>query len=207
MRRETVSFDIRIDRNLQETVLIQVPYTVKAHSSLASILFRLNAGLISIIDRFTRGDSTRSDYQTLVNLSNTSRIEAINTFEQLSSRLSRSQLSLQNGEAKSMQGKIRNHSKSHKKHSTSARKATGVDQAKHLKSKSAPELSVTKTALGPATPQGWVRPKSRRKVSSSSSRSGSSSPRPSKGKVDAQRPREPLSERYQDNVSKPVDLL
>jgi len=66
----------------------------EALSSLSAILFRLNAGFVSIIERFNHGKSTPTDYQALLNLSNASRMEAIYTFDQLSTRLSGSALSL-----------------------------------------------------------------------------------------------------------------
>jgi hypothetical protein len=143
----------------------------EAHSALSAILFRLNAGFVSVIERFTRGRSTSTDYQALLNLSNASRMEAINTFEQLSRRLSRSSLALVPSDTDKGLAKHRAH---HRRKKTSS--STG--QVKHSRSKSAPELSLT--PLGVATPDGWVRPKAGRKLSSdsrSSKTSGASTPR------------------------------
>lgn len=127
----------------------------EAHSSLSRILFRLNA----VIKRFTTGSHTTTDYNSLLSLSNASRIEAINTFEQLSQRLSRSSLALI-PVSPGLKEKSQRHHHRRKKSSSS----TGV---KHTRSKSAPELSVT--------PQGWVRPKAGRKQSTDSNKSFKSS--------------------------------
>jgi hypothetical protein len=94
----------------------------------------------------TKGRSTPTDYQALVNLSNASRIEAINTFEQLSKRLSRSSSSLvpvSRHTGKS--GRIG--------HRRKARK--GSESLGHLNSsrtKSVQAISIT--PLGPATTDG-----------------------------------------------------
>ncbi|KAE9379286.1 hypothetical protein N431DRAFT_540904 [Stipitochalara longipes BDJ] len=149
----------------------------EAHSSLSAILFRLNAGFVSVIERFTRGRSTSTDYQALLNLSNASRMEAINTFEQLSQRLSRSSLALVPSGTDKAQAKHRTHQRRRK-----ASSSTG--HVKHSRSKSAPDLSLT--PLGPANSDGWVRPKAGRKISSdskSSGTSGSSTPRRSSPKT------------------------
>ena len=127
--------------------------TAEAHSSLSAILFRLNAGFVSVIERFTKGRSTSGDYQALLNLSNASRMEAINTFEQLSHRLSRSSLALVP-------------SPKHRPHQRKRKTSTSREHLRHSHSKSAPELSVT--PLGPADKEGWVRPKHGRKLSSDS---------------------------------------
>ncbi|KAH8791468.1 hypothetical protein BGZ57DRAFT_591245 [Hyaloscypha finlandica] len=155
----------------------------EAHSSLSAILFRLNAGFVSVIERFTRGRSTSTDYQALLNLSNASRMEAINTFEQLSHRLSRSSLALILSGTERPLAKRRTHQRRRKTSSSS----TG--HAKHSRSKSAPDLSVT--PLGPANTGGWVRPKSGRKLSSDSKlsgASGSSTPRRSSPKTHCPKP-------------------
>lgn len=136
--------------------------TAEAHSCLSAILFRLNAGFVSVIERFTRGRSSSADYQVLLNLSNASRLEAINTFEQLSHRLSRSSLALVHSPEKQP---------ARKSARSSHKKSTPVNRPKHSRSKSAPEPTLAPTPLGPASPDGWVRPKNGRKSSSSSTRS------------------------------------
>jgi hypothetical protein len=108
------------------------------------------------------------DYQTLVNLSNVSRIEAINTFGQLSTRLSHSQLALSSEEAKFK----RKRGAQEKGSSSSLKKER--QRSTHSRSKSAPDLSITMTALGPTSSKGWVRPKPRRNASSTSTKSQSS---------------------------------
>jgi hypothetical protein len=91
-------------------------------------------------------------------------MEAINTFEQLSQRLSRSSLALvPSGTSKDL-AKRRTH---HRKKTSSS-----AGHVKHSRSKSAPELSLT--PLGPANTDGWVRPKAARKLSSDSRASRSS---------------------------------
>ena len=116
----------------------------------------MNAGFVSIIDRFTRGESTRTDYQTLVNLSNASRVEAIKTFEQLSARISRSSMAMSTTKAKR---KTHSSSKGQKAASSQSSRSSHSDRPRPVRSRSAPELSLKQTALGPATSQGWVRPK------------------------------------------------
>ncbi|RDW84591.1 hypothetical protein BP6252_02181 [Coleophoma cylindrospora] len=136
---------------------------VEAHSALSAILFRLNAGFVSVIERFSRGRSSRADYQALVNLSVASRIEAIQAFEQLSQRLSKSSLDLvpANNHSTSPSRHRGGHKRKDRKDSS-----TASFSSRNTRSKSAPELSLT--ALGPATTEGWVRPKPGRKCRSAS---------------------------------------
>ena len=105
------------------------------------------------------------DYQALVNLSNASRVEAIHTFRQLSQRLSQSSLAL-------IPSNKHNEKRRHKR---KAKSSSALGNPKHARSKSAPQLSIT--PLGPATSDGWVRPKPGRKLSSDSKSSGTSSPK------------------------------
>ncbi|KAG0646696.1 hypothetical protein D0Z07_6212 [Hyphodiscus hymeniophilus] len=137
----------------------------EAHSSLSSILFRLNAGFVSVIERFTCGRSTPTDYQVLVNLSNASRMEAIHTFEQLSRRLSQSSLALVPS----------NKHNEKRRHKSRTKVDSSLGTPKHARSKSAPQLSIT--PFGPATSDGWVRPKTGRKLSSDTKATGTSSPK------------------------------
>jgi hypothetical protein len=159
-----VTFDRRNQLVLAESPEL-TSMAAEAHSSLSAILFRLNAGFVSVIERFTRGRSTSTDYQALLNLSNASRMEAINTFEQLSQRLSHSSLALVPLSTDKDPAKHRNHQRRRKTSSSS-------EHARHSRSKSAPDLSLT--PLGPAKTDGWVRPKSGRKISSDSKSSGTS---------------------------------
>jgi hypothetical protein len=71
-----------------------------AKSSFASILSRLNAGFASVINKFSKGKCSPSDIHALVNLSNSSRLEALKTFQQFSARMSQSSLGLPVGKPK-----------------------------------------------------------------------------------------------------------
>lgn len=92
-------------------------------------------------------------------------MEAIHTFEQLSNRLSRSSLAL-------VPSNKHNEKRRHKRKTKSS---SSIGNLKHTRPKSAPQLSIT--PLGPATPDGWVRPKTGRKLSADSRSSGTSSPK------------------------------
>ncbi|KAH7360691.1 hypothetical protein BKA65DRAFT_547404 [Rhexocercosporidium sp. MPI-PUGE-AT-0058] len=144
----------------------------EARSSLQAIMFRLNAGFVSVIERFTKGRSSPADYQVLLNLSNSSRLEAITTFQQLSYRLSHSSLALPISPHKTGSKTSATHRRK-KKTSTSS---SGNSKRTQARAKSAPELSISITPLGPATPEGWVRPKAGRKLSTDS-KSGTSTPK------------------------------
>ncbi|CZT03610.1 uncharacterized protein RAG0_10330 [Rhynchosporium agropyri] len=144
----------------------------EARSSLQAIMFRLNAGFVSVIERFTKGRSNSADYEVLLNLSNSSRLEAISAFQQLSHRLSHPSLALPPGPRKS-------NYKSSAAHR--GKKITAPSSAKHSKrahhsAKSPFEPSISITPLGPVSPDGWVRPKAGRKLSLESRSSGPSTP-------------------------------
>jgi hypothetical protein len=129
----------------------------EARSKLATILLRLNAGFVSIIERFTRGKSSTADYQSLISLSNASKLEAMRTFEQLSGRMSQSSMALVSTNA----------SQTHRKRKRSSKRSTSA------KSRSTSE--VANTPLGFANTEGWVRPKQGRKMSSESTKAIKSS--------------------------------
>jgi len=132
----------------------------EALSSLSAILFRLNAGFVSIIERFNHGKSTSTDYQALLNLSNASRMEAIYTFDQLSARLSESALSLTG----SRSGK-------RPEQGTKCKTPKRMPARRH-----SDEESVLAAALAA---EGWIRkPAKSRTASSRSSRKKSSATRP-----------------------------
>ena len=136
----------------------------EAHSSLSAILFRLNAGFVSLIERFARGHNTSTDYAALLSLSNAARSEAIQTFSQLSMRLSKSSLALPPSRT-SKQGPD---SKPSNKKKDKKRSSTGG--SKHSRSKSAPSLLIT--------PEGAVRrPKHSRSKSTPSSKAPSTAPK------------------------------
>ena len=91
-----------------------------------------------------------------MNLSNASRVEAIKTFEQLSARISRSSVALSTTKPKR---KTQSSSKGQKAASSRSSGSSHSGRPGPVRSRSAPELSLKQTALGPATTQGWVRPK------------------------------------------------
>ncbi|KAF4635343.1 hypothetical protein G7Y89_g2762 [Cudoniella acicularis] len=156
--RTRITADSQLSRSLKNNrAEVKNAYT-ESRSSLSTILSRLSTGFLSVIDRFSRGKSTPSDYQSLMSLSDLTRREAIHTFEQLSIRLSTSSLALA-----PLAAPADKRSTSRKKESTTHRN--------HTRAKSTPNLSVT--PLGPATPNGWVRSKSPKKSRKSSSKSKS----------------------------------
>ena len=67
-----------------------------AHTSLAETLLKLNTGLVGIIASFLNQDrkDLHLDYKSLTNLSDASRVEAIDTLNQLYQRLSQSNVAL-----------------------------------------------------------------------------------------------------------------
>lgn len=139
----------------------------EARSSLSAILFRLNAGFVSVIERFTRGKSTNTDYTALMNLSNASRLETLSTFEHLAKRLSQSSLALVPPSSYSEK-------RTRSGHKRKAKKPSSANTLKPGRSNNAPSLSISST--------GWVRPKPNRKSSSGSKSSGSSTPKCSSAK-------------------------
>ncbi len=89
-----------------------------------------------------------------MNLSNASRAEAIKTFEQLSGRISQSSVTLS-----TTKPRRKNHSRS-KAHKAAPSQSSGSSHSSSpqpVRSRSAPELSLKQTALGPATSHGWAR--------------------------------------------------
>jgi len=118
--------------------------TAESRSSIALILSRLAAGVLSIVTRLSKGKSTASDYQTLVSLSDVTRKETIRTFDQLSYRISNSSIALRKPIPNNKRpGSGRKHSDSSKSSSLSS---------SHTRAKSVPNLSVT--PLGLATDSG-----------------------------------------------------
>ncbi|KAI9646094.1 hypothetical protein NHQ30_005534 [Ciborinia camelliae] len=113
----------------------------KARSSLSTILSRLNIAFTSAVTSFSRGKVKPSDQAALIQLSNKSRAEAISTLDGLSKRLSNSTSSLSSRDTLTrakLDHRKRNHDRT-------------------------PAMSPKPTALGPATKDGWVRPKSSKK--------------------------------------------
>ncbi|KAF7879144.1 hypothetical protein EAF04_000343 [Stromatinia cepivora] len=152
----------------------------RARSSLSTILSRLNTAFASAIVSFSRGKVKSSDQEALIQLSNKSRAEAINTLNGLSKRLSESSSSLTSRDT--------------------------LTQTKRNRRKRDHELIPTvptkPTALGPATKDGWIRPKSSKKgTAKSKTHAGKASVMKSRGEekpvppqtVDIVRKREPIS--------------
>ncbi|CAD6456585.1 c438dd1b-0e90-48fa-bc24-5483a91e4449 [Sclerotinia trifoliorum] len=154
----------------------------RACSSLSTILSRLNTAFTSAIVSFSRGKVKSSDREALIKLSNESRVEAINTLNELSKRLSVSASSL-----------------------TSRDALTQTKNGRRKREQNlAPTVPTKPTALGPATKDGWIRPKSSKKgAAKSKTHAGKASVTESKGEqkpvpsqsVDVVRKREPVSMR------------
>ncbi|APA10651.1 hypothetical protein sscle_06g054210 [Sclerotinia sclerotiorum 1980 UF-70] len=113
----------------------------RARSSLSTILSRLNTAFTSAIVSFSRGKVKSSDREALIKLSNESRVETINTLNELSKRISVSSSSLTSRDA--------------------------LTETKHGRRKRdqnlVPTVPTKPTALGLATRDGWVRSKSSKK--------------------------------------------
>lgn len=107
-----------------------------------------------------------------MNLSNASRVEAIKTFEQLSARISQSSMALSTTKPKR---KTHSSSKGHKAASSQSSGSGQSSRPRPVRSRSAPELSLKQTALGPAANHGWVRPRGQK--SGRKRATGTSSPR------------------------------
>lgn len=145
---------------LHTIVLTDIYSTARAQSSLASILLRLNAGFVSMIGKLIRREITRSDYKKLVDLSNSSRDEAIDAFEQLSGRLSQS--------VGALLGRKKNQPRASGKSAgpkASPSRRSMTSSPVHSRPKRASESSVGKTILGPSAPQGWASPRGERSAS------------------------------------------
>lgn len=121
----------------------------EARTSLAGILTRLTTGFLSIFNRFLRGKSTASDYQTLLSLSDVSRRETIRTFDQLSERLSSSSLAL-------VSEKEKDYSKKRKKGHTTSSKSSSASRATGSKGSKGVRVKKSKTKGGAVTPLGMA---------------------------------------------------
>lgn len=108
--------------------------------------------------------------------SNASRLEAIQTFEQLQSRISQSSVSLGTTQPSKHHRKRRKHSKTSRtssNHHTTTQSSSGGSSGGSTggstgSSKKVSRDSLKQTYLGPATSSGWVRSKQRKKKQSSS---------------------------------------
>ncbi|QSZ34785.1 hypothetical protein DSL72_007643 [Monilinia vaccinii-corymbosi] len=113
----------------------------KARSSLSVILSRLNIAFASAVASFSLGKFKLSDQEALIKLVNESRVDVLHTLDGLSQRLSESSSS-----------------------PVSRDNLTRTKRGRIKRSHSSTTTIITKTtALGPATNNGWVRPKSDKK--------------------------------------------
>lgn len=120
-----------------------IAYTTKveACSSLSNILSCLNNAFTSVIASFFSGRVKSSDRETLIRISNTSRVEVLDIFEDLSKRLSESSSSLESRD-----------------------RPAKTKRDKRKRTRKAKSTVFTKpTALGPASKDGLIRAKSKKK--------------------------------------------
>ncbi|KAF2100164.1 hypothetical protein NA57DRAFT_75665 [Rhizodiscina lignyota] len=148
-----------------------------AQASLAHTLLKLNAGLVNIITSFLSCGKTDVpvDYRSLTSLSDASRAEAIEALGQLYTRLSRSELALQNRRAE--QG-VQNGHRGGKKQSSKGTKAKhGTTRETRTTDTSAPlPPGIAKVTVHTSTTHlAQVRPATRRKASASSTGSSKGS--------------------------------
>ncbi|TGO28842.1 hypothetical protein BPAE_0022g00320 [Botrytis paeoniae] len=115
----------------------------KARSSISTILSRLNTAFTSAVVLFSRGKVKPADQELFIKLSNKSRAETINALDNLSKRLSKSSSSLVSRDTT-------NQSKNHRR-------------KRHQSHIPTPTIPTKPTALGPATKNGWIRPKPNKK--------------------------------------------
>ncbi|KAB8297289.1 hypothetical protein EYC80_002645 [Monilinia laxa] len=113
----------------------------KSRTSLSTVLSRLNIAFASAVASFSRSKLKLLDQEALIKLSNESRAEVINTLDDLTQRLSKSSSS-----------------------SVSRDDLTRTKRDRRKRNQnSTTTISTTITALGPATKDGWIRPKSSKK--------------------------------------------
>ncbi|TGO87999.1 hypothetical protein BPOR_0190g00040 [Botrytis porri] len=115
----------------------------KARSSLSTILSRLNTAFTSAVVLFTRGKVKPADQELFIKLSNQSRAETINALDSLSKRISKSSSSLISRDPIIESRSHRRKRHQHQNHN-------------HIPP---PPIPPKPTALGPATKNGWIRPK------------------------------------------------
>ncbi|CAG8973584.1 hypothetical protein HYALB_00009653 [Hymenoscyphus albidus] len=124
-----------------------------ARVNLAGILTRLTTGFLSVFNRFLRGKSTATDYQTLLSLSDVSRRETIRTFDMLSERLSASSLELATAKEKDYSKKKRKKGHTTTSKSSSASRAIAASKGGRKRSKGKDK------AVSALASAGWVRAK------------------------------------------------
>ncbi|KAF7948193.1 uncharacterized protein EAE97_003604 [Botrytis byssoidea] len=116
----------------------------KARSSISTILSRLNSAFTSAVVLFSRGKVKPADQELFIKLSNKSRAETLNALDNLSKRISKSSSSSLVSRDTATRSKP-HHRKRHQTHHPP------------------PPIPTQPTALGPATKNGWIRPKPTKK--------------------------------------------
>lgn len=117
----------------------------KALSSLGKVIQKLNAAIANLIRTASKGRGAGLDYQSLMSLSNSSRSQAIKTFDQLSRRLdSKSSRSSVASTTSSKSARTAKSSSSKTSKTTSSSKSSGAaskssDGGKRKKSSKAPK--------------------------------------------------------------------
>lgn len=112
----------------------------KALSALGRVIQKLNAAIANLIRTASKGQGAGLDYQSLMSLSNSSRSQAIKTFDQLSHRLgSKSSRSSVASTASSKSSRTSKSSSSKASKTTSSSKSSAAskssDSGRHKKSK------------------------------------------------------------------------
>ncbi|KAF7937562.1 uncharacterized protein EAE98_001876 [Botrytis deweyae] len=115
----------------------------KARSSLSTILSRLNTAFTSAVALFSQGKVKPADQELFIKLSNKSRAETITALDSLSKRLSKSSPSLVSRDP--------------------ATRSPNHRRKRHQTPPPPPPIPTKPTALGPATKNGWIRPKPTKK--------------------------------------------
>ncbi|TGO14538.1 hypothetical protein BTUL_0051g00030 [Botrytis tulipae] len=115
----------------------------KARSSISTILSRLNTAFTSAVVLFSRGKVKPADQELFIKLSNKSRAETLNALDNLSKRISKSSSSLVSRDT--------------------ATRSKPHHRKRHQTHPSPPPIPTQPTALGPATKNGWIRPKPTKK--------------------------------------------
>ncbi|KAF7856139.1 uncharacterized protein EAF02_011398 [Botrytis sinoallii] len=115
----------------------------KARSSLSTILSRLNTAFTSAVVLFSQGKVKPADQELFIKLSNKSRAETITALDSLSKRLSKSSPSLVSRDP--------------------ATRSPNHRRKRHQTHTPPPPIPTKPTALGPATKNGWIRPKPTKK--------------------------------------------
>ncbi|KAI3400168.1 hypothetical protein diail_4053 [Diaporthe ilicicola] len=112
----------------------------KALSALGRVIQKLNAAIANLMRTASKGQGSALDYESLMSLSNSSRLQAIKTFDQLSRRLdSKSSRSSVGSAASSKSSRTSKSSSSKASKSTSSSQSSGAsrssDSRRHKKTR------------------------------------------------------------------------